>query len=161
MYDVNAYRELYPPPDKKWRKLEIENKVSEVINDISKDYNVPPPEVIVVPSNYILQVSDGETDIATYKPAIQRIYISPDMTLFDLCHEMGHHIENVKREKAGKHEKGMEEWRRSQEIPWEERQSEKRAETFALHCTVKYKDEWAKLFGDKRFMPWQRDKVIK
>jgi len=145
-----------PMPEDKWRDFETEKKLSKVVEQISSDYDVRPPEIAVVPDYYVLQVSDGETDLATYKPALHRIYISPDLTLFDLCHEMAHHIENVYREKEGTVEKGVEEWQRSQKEPWEQQPAEKRAENFALHCTVKYKGIWSELFGDKRFMPWQR-----
>jgi len=154
--DVESYRSMIPMPDDKWRDRDMEQKFMQIAEKISRDEGAPPPEIVVVPDFYVAQVSDGGSDLATYKSAIQRIYIEPNAVLFDLCHEMGHHINAVKEIREGTVEEGLKEWRESMSKPWSERKREKNAEDFALHCTVKYRDDWAKLFGEGRFMPWQR-----
>ncbi len=154
---IEEFRQIQPMPDERYRDHEMEDKITKVVREISRDEDVPLPQLAVVPENYMIQVSEGETDLATYKPAIQRIYTSPDLTLYDLCHEMAHHREAVRREREDTVEEGVEEWRESQQKPWAERPAEKRAEHWALHCTVEYRDTWEELFGSKRFMPWQRE----
>jgi len=79
------------------RNRELEDPLNEFIREVCRDENIKPPGVLVVPKDIVLQVSEGETWAATYEPATELIYITPEGVWMDiLLHELGHHI-NWKR----------------------------------------------------------------
>jgi len=78
---------------KEFRDERIERPLREFINEVCRDEGVPPPEVVVVPRGILLQITDAETDVATYIPSQELICITPGTTwMHTVVHEIGHHI---------------------------------------------------------------------
>lgn len=134
--------------DQEFRKSHLEEHRNKRVEQALKDFtkvitdkeSVTPPEIIAVPGNVVYQVSDGATDIATYRPIEEIIYINSENPLmFNMLHETKHHIDYKKRGIAHL-EEGLK--CRDEGIPYEFCPSEKRAHRFSIDKLVEYIDDW-------------------
>lgn len=130
----------------------MEEKLRQFAELVCKDENVEPPEIIAVPSTVIIQLSDGETNVATYRGYLETIYVSTDaISLFVMCHELYHHI-SLKR-------KGLESLVeihncKDKGVPWAECPSEIAARDYCAECIRKYIEDWKRIVTPKLGYPF-------
>jgi len=87
--------------EKGLRDMRLEEVLRDFINQICDIIEVKPPEIIVTDRSTLNVMSDGETDIAAYKPSGEYIVINKEeVYLLVILHELAHHVDYNKREIA-------------------------------------------------------------
>jgi len=116
------------------RDFKVEDALKEFAREFCEKEGVKPPnEIFAVPRDIVFVVTDGETDVASYRPCGEYMYVNKDEPyLFILLHELAHHVEYKKREEEHLkeilecREKGL----RGRECPPERRAMELAKERF-------------------------------
>jgi len=139
------------------RNKRLEQALNDFASEVCRKEGVSPPDIVAIPEKHLFVASDGETKVAQYRPCGQGILFNSELPyLFNLAHELAHHIEY---KKIG--EKRFEEKLKCIEegIPWEACPTEKRANKAAIKLTVENIDLWKEkvepLVGKGKIFPFK------